>query len=330
MAIASLQASVQAALLDAQIDRGQELADQRLCFLDNAIAQICNCYNDILARVQDISDEIPEVAMYQPVQPAGEQLEAVRMNWEATPYIDEFIKDVNRKHQEADFLRQVAFNPKYYQMNKDTWCSIHSLIKGELEDDQMINIVGDRAKTDLLIGRLGNNCRATWRALQVEKQNVKARGRLEQRQERSSFNQDVSPIARMGDIRTMQLTPIELIGVGVQQGQLVQNSLQNAYNACAMKDPYLAQEMQLKLSECLSKMQLQMGKANLIDTFIPNYNSIFGAQVNDAFNGLSRGIGQGTSIFGNTQPQVTNNPTPTYTQPTPAYSAKSPVWGANP
>lgn len=321
MTIAALQAGVQATLLDKQIEHGQELADQRICFLDNAIKQLCNCYNGIIAKVKDIADEIPEPAMYQPVQPAGEQLETIRSNWEAVPYIDEFMKDVNRKHREADMLRMVAFNPKYYQMNENTWCSIDSLIKGEVEDGTVITILNDRAKTDLLTGRLGNNCRATWRALQVEKENAKARGRAEQRAERASQNQDISSVARQGDLRSMQLTPIEMISVAIQQGQLVQNSSQNAFNACAKKDPYLAQEMQLKLSECLAKMQLEMGKANLVNTFIPNYNSIFGTQVNDAINGLSAGTNNTlTGVFNtpvqspiSTTPVTTPVSTPFYT-----------------
>lgn len=303
----AIQAAAMLMILRYQKSQYDDIESKRIRYIEGAVSQFRECSRAIREQVENASDDVPLPAMYQPVSPGGDQWETVSEHLTMMPTLACYAADVSRYHQEQDLARAVVMNPRYYEMQEITWTSIADLMKGILPMGLVMETLTRSSERSLISGRLGRAHGQYRRDMGLTDYRVQQAARAEQRAERGSLNQDVSPLARSGDIREMIVKPTDRLGFAIQQAQLLQNSLQNAYNACARKAPFLMNLIQMEMQECLNVMQLNAGKAGLVNSYVPNYAGIFNSQVRDLSSGLVGMFGQfGNSTAGNVpafQPQ---------------------------
>jgi hypothetical protein len=307
LALPAAQALAQILLLKYQKSQYDELDEKRIGYLEDAIDKWGDCVDDLLDDVKLATDDAAEPAMYQPVSPSGEQYQTISDNTEILPSAGNYIKMVNDYHREEDLLRAAILNPRYYQMNEIVWISIEKLINGDLPVGITMEVMTKSAETACKTGRLGRSSRQTARNLGIIDYRIQKVGRAEQRDERMSQNRDVNPLPRSGDIREMMIKPQDRIGYAIEQGQLLQNALQNAYNACARKAPYLQAQIEIKLQKCQQTMAMMSAKASALSGYVPNFAAVLNNQVRDVINGAFKGIDQSFG-FGNSA--TLNNPAP--------------------
>lgn len=289
--VPGLQALANIAILEWQRDQYDDIEEDRLNHIDNAVRHLCECMNCIIGDLRDAVDEVPQPAMYQPVNIAGEQLRMLEDGIDMIPISAEYAKLVNDQRQMFEEARAAANNPKHLIMTEATWCSISDLIEGKIPIGETVATLTRSAEQTFNNGRLGRGCGTYTRNLGILDYRLQKAARAEQREERASINRDVSPISEIVDLREFMLKPDQRLGVAMQMSQLIQNSLQNAYNACARKPPHLLQEIQMRLQKCQLQMQLLAGKAGLVSDFVPNISAVLNNQVRDITNGIGLGLG---------------------------------------
>lgn len=311
LAVPAAQALAQILLLNYQKSQYDDIEKRRVGYIDAAVKQWCACVEKLLADLKDATDDVPVPAMYQPVSAAGEQFNTIMQNTEMMTVARDYARALSENHLEMDLARAVVLNPKYYEMNEVTWCSIQDLMNGEIPIGLTVQALTKSAGQNFSGGRLGRHCGNYRRNLGILDYNVQKAARAEQRAERQSQAATVSNLARQGDIREMMQTPQQRIAYAIQQAQLIQNSDQNANNACARKAPFLMQQVQVMLQKCQNEMQLLAGKAGLVNSFVPDFASVLNNQVRDVIGGIGQGIDQGafSGLFNSTA--SVSNPTPT-------------------
>lgn len=304
--VPGLQAAANILLLNKQKEQYDEIEEERIGHIDAAVTRWCECMDEILADIKNATDDVPKPAIYQAVSPSGEQWQTVSDNLQIAQASREYICYLNKTHREQEIIRAVALNPKYHEMNELTWCSIHDLMRGIIPKGLTVETLTRSKEKAVKNGRYGRSARQTARDLGFIDYRLQKAARAEQREERASMNRDVSPIAKLADVREMMVTPQQRITFGIQQAQLIQNSDQNAYNACARKAPYLMQKVQIMMQKCQQEMTLLAGKAGLVNSNVIDYASVLNNQVRT----ITQGIGNAVSGI--------NIGNPTNTAPTPA------------
>ncbi len=86
----------------------------------------------------------------------------------------------------------------------------------------------------------------------------------------------------------LMLKPEYRIGFALQTNQLIQQSLQNVYNAAAQKPPAKLAELQAKLAKLQTVLVYSANKANMTNQFVPNYAAAFQPMLNSLFSGMQR------------------------------------------
>lgn len=300
LAVPGVQAAANILLLNHQKDQYDDIEAKRIGYADAAVTEWSSCVDEILGKLKDATDDVPEPAIYQPVSVSGEQYQTISDNLEiartvAKPYID-YLNETSR---EQDLIRQVVFNPDFYKVNEITWISIGDLIRGNLPESMIVETLTRSKNKAVINGRFGRSSRQSARDLGLTSYRIQKAGREEARRERASQNSDINPLQRHADLREMMITPQQSIGYAIQQGQLIQNSLQNAYNACARKAPHLQAEVQVMLQKCQNKMSLLASKAGLINANVPDFASVLNSQIKTITEGIGRaamnGFGSGNS-----------------------------------
>jgi len=292
LAVPAAQAAAQILLLNRQKDHWDDIKDEDVGYLESAINQWEDCMDLILDDLEAATDDVPEPAIYQPVSAAGEQWNSIQNNIKMLCDSKEYSGKVGQLNLKMDLARSVVLNPKYYQMNEVTWCSISDLMNGVLPIGLTVQSLTESAGQNFSTGRLGRHAGNYRRNLGIVDYKVQKDARREQREERASQASHVSSLTRQGDIRDMMQTPQQRIGYALQQAQLIQNSLQNANNAAARKSPHLMQKIQVGIQKCQHAMQLQASKAALAD-YVPDFASVINNQVRDVINGLGEYANRG-------------------------------------
>ena len=277
-----LEMASQLLLLEWQKDQFEELKEERLGYIQCATTQWIERMDYLRDYLSEIIDDIPQQAMYQPVSFAGEQLETVTDNMQALKYNAQYVEQVNRHHVEHDLARQALLNPKYYEQTECSATSIGDLMKGRLPIDDVVEILSDTAQQALLTGKIGNSCKLTLRNLGISTLRAQTAGRQEAREERRSVN-ETSPIQRMADVRSLEVTPADRVSIAITQAQLMQNSLQSAYDTCSKKAPYLWHQLQMDIKKAEMEVMNQAQKAGMTTAFVPNYAQLFSQQLGDLF-----------------------------------------------
>lgn len=289
LAVPAAQGAAQAILMTHQKGLWDDIKEEDVGYLEKALNDWNDCIDLILDDVEAATDDVPEPAIYQPVSPAGEQWDNIQDNIKMLCEANDYSGKLGKLNLQNDLVRSAILNPKYYQMNEVTWCSINDLMNGELPIGLTVQSLTASAVQNFSTGRLGRHSGNYRRNLGIIDYKIQKDARREQREERASQASHVSSLARQGDIREMMQTPQQRVGYALQQGQLIQNSLQNANNAAAKKSPHLMTKVQIGIQKCQHAMQLQASKAALAD-YVPDFASVINKQVRDIISGLGDSV----------------------------------------
>jgi hypothetical protein len=299
LALPAIQAAAIISIEKYREGKIEDRINKRIKIADAATKEFCRCLvEDVMPLIKRASDDVPQPAIFQPVQPHGELVNNITSNHEILKcYGKEYAETMNEYIQEFHIARAVALNPKYYEDLELTSCSISDLLQGKMSTGKLLNISTDASTNAILNGKIGLNDKATRRMFGIEKENLMAQGRAERRAELQS-QQLIYPVTSIQGFESMLAEPQFLLGFALQQAQLIQNSDQNEYNAYSRKEPYLQQTTQVMLQKCMTMLANEFSKAGMVDTHVPNYNALLNNQIQDITQGL----------FGNnTERASTNN-----------------------
>lgn len=284
------QADATKEVLAYQKQQYDEIEARRIGYLTQANNEWCECINNLLLKVEAATDDIPEPAMFQPVSPSGEQWQTISDNLETAPTANALAEYINKKHVEMDIAKQVLFNPDYYKVNEVVMTSIGALIEGDLPKSIVVETFTRAKEKGVKNGRFGRSARQTARDLGMASYRIQKEARRENREEIQFQNSVVSNSSRQFDLRSMMVTPQQRIAYGIQQGQLIQQSLQNAHNACARKAPHLKAELNIALQKCNQMLQLTASKAGLVNSNVPDFATLFQGQSQGITSTFTRGL----------------------------------------
>lgn len=196
---------------------------------------------------------------------------AIECNISHTTRADEWVRQVNRLHEQNDLLHLLSMCPDFLVnldiMNK----SIQDLMRGILPVGDVVEVLNDNAELASLMGRIGSTRKTTARDLGISKLRSQAAGRREMREHGAWLNSSVSSQQRQLSIKDMMIAPQDRVNYALAQAQLIQNSLQNKNNALAQKEPYKLARIQMNLQRQITKLQSRSTRALLANTHVPNY-----------------------------------------------------------
>lgn len=262
--------------------------------LNAAIDQYLSSIDELL-NGQDFEDaypDTPEAAEYVPVDACCVQGSTIECNISRTDRADDYVRYVNRLHEQNDLVHVLAMDPRFLVTLDVQSQSIQDLTRGILPVGDVVEVLSDNAEQASLVGRIGNTRKTTARDLGISKLRAQAAGRREFREATAWANSSVSPIQRQADIRSMMMTPQERVQLALHQSQLIQQSLQNKNNALAQKAPHLMAELQTKIQRHITRLQQKANEAMLVNTHVPNYAAIVPAPTMNNISGLVGAIGQ--------------------------------------
>jgi len=287
-----LQAAANKEVLELQKAHYDAISAEQRAILNAAVADYIASIDSLLAGT-DIENAYPDVAVaaeYVPVDACCIQGATIECNISHTPRADEYVRNVNRLHEQNDLIHALSACPDFLVnldiMNK----SIQSLMRGILPVGDVVEVLTDISEQASLTGRIGAVRKTTARDLGISKMRAQVAGRKEFRETTAWANTAVSPLQRQHDITEMMQNPAQRIQHALAQAQLIQNSLQNKNNQLAQKAPYLMGKLQMRLQEVVTKLQYKAQQALLVNTHVPNYASIVFPKTTN-FGQLIGGIG---------------------------------------
>ena len=236
--------------------------------------------------------DVPEAAEYVPVDACCVQGSTIECNISHTQRADDYVRYVNRLHEQNDLVHALAGDPRFLVTLDIQSKSINDLTRGILPVGDVVEVLGDNAEQASLVGRIGNTRKTTARDLGISKLRAQAAGRREFREATAWFNSSVSSIQRQLSIPMMMMAPQERVQLALHQSQLIQQSLQNKNNSLAQKDPYKMGELQTKLQQIITKLQAKSSEALLVNTHLPNAALMVPAPTMDNITGIVGSIGQ--------------------------------------
>jgi len=148
--------------------------------------------------------DVPEAAEYVPVDVCCVQGSAIECNISHTARADEWVRNVNRLHEQNDLLHLLSMCPDFLVnldiLNK----SVQELMRGILPVGDVVEILTDNAEQASLYGRIGSTRKTTARDLGISKLRAQAAGRREMREHGTWLNSSVSPQQRQLSINVYQ------------------------------------------------------------------------------------------------------------------------------
>jgi len=278
------------ALQKAQYDA---LSKEQRDILSAAINTYMSDINTLLSGTdfEDAFPDVPEAAEYVPVDACCVQGSTIECNISHTQRADDYVRYVNRLHEQNDLTHALAGDPRFLITLDIQSKSINDLTRGILPVGDVVEILSDNAEQASLVGRIGNTRKTTARDLGISKLRMQAAGRREFREATTWFNSSVSSIQRQLSIQTMMMSPSERIQLALHQSQLIQQSLQNKNNALAQKSPHLMAELQTKLQQIITRLKAKSSEALLVNTHLPNPALIVPAPTMDNITGIVGSVG---------------------------------------
>jgi hypothetical protein len=287
------QAEANKKVLELQKKHYDAISKEQRTILNAAIDHYLNSIDTLLAGddFELALPDAPEAAEYVPVDACCVQGSTIECNISNTGRADDYVRYVNRLHEQNDLRHMLAGDPRFLATLDIQSKSINDLTRGLLPVGDVVEVLGDNAEQASLTGRIGSSRRTTARDLGISKLRAMVAGRKEFRESAAWFNSAVSPIQRQLSIQTMMMSPQERIQLALHQSQLIQQSLQNKNNSLAQKAPYLLAELQTKIQRHITRLSQKANEAMLVNTHVPNYASIVIPKT-DNISGLVGSIGQ--------------------------------------
>lgn len=291
-----LIAAAQIALLQKQKDDYDEIAQEQRDLIDDGIEKYCECIEDVEDDIEDAYPGVAQAALYDPVDDCAMQAATISCNLDNTTSADEYARRVNQFHHLAEQARVSFFNTSFMSDLAIYNNGIRELLNGRIPISDVADIVSDVNEQACLRGAIGCTCKETARSLGVSQLQAMEQGRQSFDRGLASINQNVSPVARMVDIRDMMQSPAQRINLALQQAQLIQNSLQNAYNLAVQVPLGRTAKLQARIQKCITLLSTRLSKANLVNTYVPNYATALTPTINQFANALGGTLFSG---FGN-------------------------------
>ena len=274
-----LQAAANILIIEKQKDKYDAIDADRRRLIDTAVDNYVTRVTELLPNYQDAYPDVPQAAEYVPVDPCVEQRQAVECNLGNTTSANEWAMTVSRLQAQSDYTRMVVLDPRWY-VNVDLHAmTIHQLLKGEYPVGDLMEVMTDCAEQALATGRIGGNGRMTRRSVATGRLRMQQQGRDALKAEARLMGR-ISPTSRMASPSEMMSTPQQRIALMLTQAQLIQNSLQNIFNAEAQKPPFKMAQLSLRMERVINQLQMEAAKASLVNTFVPNYSAILQPQIN--------------------------------------------------
>ena len=294
--VPALQAAATLTVLSKQKDLYDDIADERISLIDNAVRSYVSAMEALITTglTREAFGTIPEAIEYEPVDNREALYAAINENLANVPAAERQIAAVNRLNERNDIVRMTAFSPEYLHLAHSNSSKIRDLMNGKLPIDEVVNVMTDEAEQAAFTGRVGNTHRRTHRSLGLSRLGMQRAGRREMEAAIGSA-QRVSPIERQQSIQDMLGTPAQRVGLALTQAQLIQNSLQNVANAEAAGDPTKLGDLLIKLAKITAKLTQEAQRGNLVNQFVPNYAGLLMPQINSISEGLL-GSGDRTGV----------------------------------
>lgn len=285
--VPGIQAAAQLLIAKYQSGKIEDYWDSKKAGVQVALDNYIRCLNALLPEFKNAFPNVPECAQYIPIDFCQEQVNTILCNLKAAQYADDYIKEVNRQHQQNQLIRAKFVIPLFEENRQFQAIQISDLLQGKLPIDDVGEILTDNAELACLTGRIGNTCKTTFRDLGVSRLRAQALGRQEFANMVQLMNSSVSPVSQLADVQSMMVTPQQRIAFAFQQTLYIWDSTQRCFNNAALKPPAELAALQVKLQKCLTVMQGEMAKTQFDDFYMPNYQQL----LNPFISGLSQGIG---------------------------------------
>jgi len=267
-----LQAEANKKVLDEQKRNYDKLSKEQRDILNAAIDRYLRDTRKILDSddFKEAFPDVPEAAEYVPIDACCIQGSTIECNISHTQRADDYVRWVNRKHEQNDLVHALASDPRFLITLDIQSKSINDLTRGILPVGDVVDVLCDNAEQASLTGRIGNTRKTTARDLGITKLRAMSAGRKEFREATAWANSSVSPLQRQADIRTMMQVPQDRVNLALHQSQLIQQSLQNLNNALAQKKQHKLPKLQAELQRKITRLQAKSSEALLVNTHLPN------------------------------------------------------------
>lgn len=195
--------------------------------------------------------EVPEPALYEPVDFNASQLAAITGNRDALPFIRELLSQSNNFVTKDALRRADKLIPNYSKSMATLGDSTLDLLGGRLPFDDILDIVSDRAEVGGGLNIPGVSSGATLKDLGISRLDAlgKGAGLLGQM---VSLAETISPRSTYGKPSDFFMSPTDRIRLEMEQNILKQQSQQNANNLAAAADPNQVAQVQLGLGQALT------------------------------------------------------------------------------
>lgn len=285
--VPALQAAATILILEKQKEQYDDIANQRIGLIDNAVTKYVNGMDALITSglMGDAMGSVPDAAIYQEVDSRKTIYAAINENLQNVPAAERHIAAVNRMNEQNDIVRMTAFSPEFLHILHTNSSSIRDLINGKLPIDVLIDITTDVAENDQVNGRIGNSSRQTHRSVGLSRLQMMDKGRRAMAQH-IAMAQDVSPIQKQQSMQEMLGTPQGRLGLALTQAQLIQNSLQNYNNLDATGDPAKMGQLQSDMQKLTARLGMEAQRGNMVNQFVPNYAGLLAPQIASITEGL--------------------------------------------
>jgi hypothetical protein len=272
------QARANVELLEKMEERYNDISDDRKQVIQASLTRYLNAFENLVPRFQGAYPEVPQAAEYVPIDPCAELGKTINCSIARINAGQTWAKVVGRLNAQSDLTRIVMLDPRWLANLEAFSRSTAADLRGELPTDDLIETLTDSAEAALATGRTGHSGAFTRQSIASRRLARQAAGRDSMRRT-AGIIENLSPSSRQASPQELLLSPQQNINLALTQAQLIQNSLQNKFNRDAQKPPFKMAALQLRLERIVNRLQFQASKANMTNTFVPNYAAILQPQI---------------------------------------------------
>ena len=180
--------------------------------------------------------DVPEAALYEPVDFNRAQIDAIMANRNALPDIQQLMAGANGAISNDAIRRAVKLIPGYLSSMRTMGSNTNDLLSGRLPFEDVMDIVGDRGAMTGALGIPGTGGAATLKDLGLSRMDAMKTG-SGMLGDMIGMAETISPRGSYVTPQSMMVSPMERIRNEMEQSGLVQQSNQNANNLSAQADP---------------------------------------------------------------------------------------------
>jgi hypothetical protein len=294
LALPAVQAIAQIKILDYQRAQYEKISDKQVGYVDDAINNYVSKINSAVTDARNGSPEPPKAAAYIPVNWCDIQQQVLGCGTEDAVHIGALVKQINLQHRAEQLSRVYALSVGWQTSMQLFEAQYTDLMRGKLPVSDVVEVMTDTAEQACLNGRVGRTCNQTLLNLGISQMRAQVLGRNEMARHLEIMER-ISPVGKLMDGENFILKPDMILRFSLAQAQLVQASLQNVYNAQTAGDPRALAAAQVKLAGAVAQLQGAVTKANLVNSYVPNFAGVLQPALQSFTEGL---FGTGNSTYG--------------------------------